>query len=153
VRINKGDEWKTAFSMPEGAFKLIVMFFGLTNSPATFQAIMNDLLRDMIEVEDVAVFIDDVMVGTETEEEYDEIVEEVLKRMAENDLFVKLEKCVWKFREVGFLGVIIRPDRVKIEKEKVQGVVDWPVPRSVKDMQKFLGLAIYESSEVKSKAG
>ena len=68
MRIKKGDEWKAAFSMPEGAFELMVMFFGLTNLPATFQAMINDLFRNMIEVEDVAVFIDDVMVGTETEE-------------------------------------------------------------------------------------
>ena len=89
------------------------------------------------------MFIDDVIVATETEEGYDEIVEEVLRRLEENDLFVKPEKCVWKVREVGFLEVIIGKDRVRMEKEKVQGVIKWPVPRSVKDMQKFLGLANY----------
>ena len=107
MRIKEGDEWKAAFSMPEGSFEPTVMFFGLTNSPAMFQAMMNDLLRDLVVEEKVAVFIDDVMVATETEERYDEIVEEVLRRLEENDLFVKLEKCVWKVREVGFLGVII----------------------------------------------
>ena len=80
--------------MPEGAFGPIVMFFGLTNSLVTFQAIMNNLLRDMIEVEDVAAFIDDIIVRTETEEGYDNIMEEVLRRIAKNDLFVKPEKCV-----------------------------------------------------------
>jgi len=70
------------------------MFFGLINSLATFQTIMNDLLRDMIEVEDVAAFIDDVMVKTKTEKEHNDIVEEVLRRIVENDLFVKLEKYV-----------------------------------------------------------
>jgi len=80
---------------------------------------MNDLLRDLVVKEKVAVFIDDVIVATETEKGHDEIVEEVLKRLEENDLFVKLEKCVWKVREVGFLGVIIRKNRVRIEKEKV----------------------------------
>ena len=89
------------------------------------------------------MFIDDVIVATETEKGYDEIVEEVLRRLEENDLFVKPEKCVWKVREVGFLEVIIGKDRVRMEKEKVQGVIKWPVPRSVKDMQKFLGLANY----------
>ena len=109
----------------------MVIFFGLTNLPATFQVMMNDLLRDMIEKEGVATFIDDVMIGTKTEEENDEIVEEVLRRMEENNLFVKPEKCVWKVREVGFLGVVIGSDRVRIEKEKVQGVVDWPVLKSI----------------------
>ena len=119
VRIKEGDEWKAAFSTPEGSFEPTVMFFGLTNSPATFQAMMNDLLRDLVIEEKVAVFIDDVMVVTETEEGHDEIVEEVLKRLEENDLFVKPEKCVWKVREVGFSGVIIGKDGVRMEKEKV----------------------------------
>ena len=119
MRIKKGDEWKAAFSMPEGAFELMVMFFGLTNLPATFQAMINDLFRNMIEVEDVAVFIDDVMVGTETEEGHNEIMKEVLRRMTENDLFVKPKKYVWKVREVRFLRVIIGPDSMRMKKEKV----------------------------------
>jgi len=127
--------------MPEGSFEPTVMFFGLTNSPATFQAMMNDLLRDLVVEEKVVVFIDDVMVATETEEGHDEIVEEVLKRLEENDLFVKPEKCVWKIRKVGFLGVIIGEDGVRMEKEKVKGVIEWPIPKGVKDVQKFLGLA------------
>ena len=149
MRIKKGDEWKAAFSIPEGLFKPIVMFFGLTNSPATFQAMMNDLLRDIVVEEKVAVFIDDVMIVTETEEEHDEIVEEVLRRLEENDLFIKLEKCVWKVREVEFLEVIIGEDGVRIKKEKVQEVVEWPVPKSMKDVQKFLGLANYYRQFVK----
>ena len=112
------------FSMPERAFKPTVIFFGLTNSPAMFHAMMNDLLRDIIEKREVAAFIDDVMIATETEKEHDEIVEEVLRRMEKNDLFVKPEKYVWKVREVGFLGVIIGLDRVRMEKKKVQEVVD-----------------------------
>ena len=93
VRIKEGNEWKAAFSMSEGSFEPTVMFFGLTNSPATFQEIMNDLLRDMVVEEKVAVFIDDVMITIEIEEGHDEIVEEVLRRLEENDLFIKPEKC------------------------------------------------------------
>ena len=129
--------------MPEELFEPMVIFFGLTNSPATFQAMMNNLLRDLVVEEKVVVFIDNVMVAIETEEDHDEIVDEVLKRLEGNDLFVKLEKCVWKVREVGFLGVIIGEDRVRMEKEKVQGVIEWLVPRSTKDVQNFLGLANY----------
>jgi len=121
----------------------------LTNSPAMFQAMMNDLLRDLVVEEKVAVFIDDVMITIETEEGHDEIVEEVLRRLEENDLLVKLEKCVWNVREVGFLGVIIREDGARMEKEKVQEVIEWPVPKSVKDVQKFLGLANYYRRFVK----
>jgi len=134
IRIKEGDKWKAAFSMSEGSFEPTVMFFRLTNSLATFQAMMNDLLRDLVVEEKVAVFIDDVMIATATEEEHDEIVEEVLRRLEENDLFVKPEKCVWKIREVGFLKVIIIEDRVRMEKKKVQRVIEWLVPKSVKDV-------------------
>jgi len=77
----------------EGSFEPIVMFFGLTNSPVTFQAMMNKLLRDLINTGKVAAFIDDVIVGTEIEEGHDEIVAEIIKMLEENDLYVKLEKC------------------------------------------------------------
>ena len=80
---------------------------------------MNNLLRDLVVEEKVAVFINDMMIATETEKGHNKIVEEVLKRLEENDLFVKPEKCVWKVREVGFLGVIIGKDGVRMEKEKV----------------------------------
>ena len=79
--------------MPEGSFEPTVMFFGLTNSPATFQVMMNELLRDLINTGKVAAFIDDVIVGTETEEGHDKIVAEIIKRLEENDLYVKPEKC------------------------------------------------------------
>jgi len=69
------------------------MFFGLTNSPATFQAMMNELLRDLINTGKVVVFIDDMIVGMEMEEEHDELVAEVIQRLKENDLYVKPEKC------------------------------------------------------------
>ena len=143
VRIKEGDEWKATFTMPEGSFKPMVMFFGLTNSPATFQAMMNELLRDLINTGKVAAFIDNVIIGTETEEEHDELVAEIIKRLEENDLYVKPEKCKWKVREVGFLGVVIGPEGIKMEEEKVKGVLEWPTPKCVKDVQKFLGLANY----------
>ena len=143
VRIKKGDEWKAVFMMLEGLFEPMVMFFGLTNSLATFQAMINELLRDLINTGKVATFIDNVIVGIETEEEYDKLVVEVIRRLEANDLYVKLEKCKWKVREVGFLGVVIGPEGIKIEKEKVRGVLEWPTPKYVKDIQKFLGLVNY----------
>ena len=143
IRIKEGDEWKAAFTMLEGSFELTVMFFGLTNSPATFQVMMNKLLRDFINIGKVAVFIDDVIVGMEMEEGHDELVVEVIKRLEENDLYVKPETCKWKVREVDFLGVVIGPEGIKMEKGKVKGVLEWPTPKCVKDIQKFLGLANY----------
>jgi len=143
IRIKEGDEWKAAFTTLEGSFEPTVMFFGLTNSPATFQTMMNELLRDLINTGKVAVFIDDVIVGTETEEKHDELVAEVIWRLEENDLYVKLEKCSWKVKEVGFLGVVIEPEGIKIEREKVKGVLEWLMPKCIKDVQKFLGLVNY----------
>ena len=119
------------------------MFFGLTNFLAIFQTMMNKILCNLINTGKVESFIDDVIVGTEKEEGYNEIVEEIVKRLAENDLYVKLEKCKWKIIEVEFLEVVIILEEIKIEEEKVKGVLDWPNPKEVKDIQKFLELANY----------
>jgi len=132
-----------AFTTPEGSFEPTVMFFGLTNSPVTFQVMINELLRDLINIEKVVVFIDNVIVGMEDEEGHNKLVAEIIKRLKENDLYVKLKKCKWKVREVGFLGVVIEPEGIKIKEEKVKGILDWLTPKCVKDIQKFLGLVNY----------
>jgi len=90
-----------------------------------------------------------MLVGTESKEGYDELIEEILTRMEVNDLYVKPKKYKWKMREVGFLEVVIGPDGIKIEEEKVKVVLDWPVPKSVKEIQKFLGFADYYRQFVK----
>ena len=94
IRIKEGDEWKGAFTMHIGSFEPTVMFFGMTNLPTTFQVIMNEILRDLINEGKVVAFVDGVLVGIETEEEHDEIVKEILRRLKENNLCIKLEKCV-----------------------------------------------------------
>ena len=104
---------------------------------------INELLQDPINTGKVVAFIDDVIIEMETEEGYDELVVEVIKRMEENDLYVILEKCKWKVRKVGFLEVIIGPKGIKMEKEKVRGVLEWLTPKCVKDVQKFLELVNY----------
>jgi len=87
---------------------------------------MNEILRDLINEEKVSVFVDDILVGTETEKGHDEIVEEILRRLEENDLYVKPEKCVWKARKIGLLGVVIGPNGIEMEAEKIDGVLSWP---------------------------
>jgi len=126
------------------------MYFELTNSPATFQTMMNDLFWDLINQGDTATFIDDILVATDTEEGHDELVNEVLKRLEENDLFVKPAKCKWKVKEVEFLGVVIGPKGVEMQKKKVEGVLNWPASRNVKEVQKFLGLANYYRRFIKN---
>jgi len=96
VRIKEGDKWKGAFTTHVGSFEPIVMFFGITNLPATFQEMINEILRDMINEGKVMAFVDNMLVKTETEEGHDEIMEEVLRRLEENNLYIKPEKCIWK---------------------------------------------------------
>jgi len=93
MRIKEGNEWKAVFTTHIGSYEPTVMYFSLTNSPATFQTMMNDLFRDMVNQGSTATYIDDIIVATDTEEGHDKIVEEVLRRLEENDLFVKPEKC------------------------------------------------------------
>ena len=132
------------------AYKSTVMYFGLTNFSATFQTMINDLFRDLINQGDTVTFIDDILVAIDTEEGHDKLVEEVLKRLEENDLSMKPEKCKWKVREVEFLGVVIGPRGVEIQKEKIEEVLNWPAPRNVKEVQKFLGLANYYRRFIKN---
>jgi len=106
-----------------GSFKPTVMFFGITNLPATFQVMMNEILRDLINEGKVVAFVDDVLVGIEIEEGHNEIVEEILKRLEENNLYIKPEKYVWKVRKIRFLRVIIGLNGIEMEKENVNRVL------------------------------
>jgi len=127
-----------------------MMFFRMMNLLATFQAIMNEILRDLVNESKVAAFVDNVLVETKTEEGYDKIVEKVLRRLEENNLYVKPKKCVWKVRKIGFLGVVIGPNGIEIEKKKVDRVLSWPELKNVKDFKKFLGLTNYYRRFIKN---
>jgi len=91
----------------------------------------------------VASFIDDIIVKTETEKEYNKIVEEIVRKLVDNYLYVKPEKYRWKMRKIGFLGVVIGPEGIRIEEEKVKDILDWLTLKGVRDVQKFLGLVNY----------
>ena len=95
---------------------------------------MNKILRDMINKGKVAAFVDDILVGIETEERYNEIVKEILRRLEKNNLYIKPEKCIWKVWKIGFLEVIIGPNGIEMEKEKVDGVLSWLEPKNIKDI-------------------
>ena len=131
------------FTTPEGLFEPIVIFFGLTNSLITFQTMINEILWDFINTRKIASFIDNMIIGTKGKEGHDELVKEVVRRLAENNLYVKSKKCKWKMRKVRFLEVVIKPERIKIEENKVKRVLDWLIPKYVKNVQKFLRLANY----------
>ena len=100
---------------------------------------MNEILRDLVNKGKIAIFVDEILVETKTKKGHNEI-EEVLRRLKENDLYMKPEKCIWKVRKIGFLGVVIESNRIEIEKKKVNKVLSWPEPKNMKDVRKFLGL-------------
>ena len=104
---------------------------------------INEILWDLINTRKIASFIDNMIIGTKGKEGHDELVKEVVKRLAENNLYVKPKKCKWKMRKVRFLEVVIEPERIKIEENKVKRVLDWLTPKYVKNVQKFLRLANY----------
>ena len=143
IRIKEGDKWKMVFTIYIGAYEPTIMYFRLTNSPAIFQTMINNLFHNIINQGSMATFIDNIIVAIGTEEGHNEIVEKVLKQLEENDLFVKPEKYWWKVKEVEFLEVVIELKRVKMQKEKVEGVLNWPMLRNIKEVQKFLELANY----------
>lgn len=140
VRIRKGDEWKTGFNTPLGHFEYLVMPFGLTNAPAVFQTLVNDVLRDFIGIF-VFVYLDDILIFSKDPADHVGHVRQVLQRLLENRLFVKLEKCEFHVPSVSFLGYIIAGGQVKMDPAKVRAVLEWPVPGSRKQLQGFLGFS------------
>ncbi|KAL0177380.1 hypothetical protein M9458_026274, partial [Cirrhinus mrigala] len=140
VRIRRGDEWKTAFNTPRGHFEYLVMPFGLSNSPGVFQALVNDVLRDMVD-QFIYVYLDDILIFSSSLQEHVQHVRRVLQRLLENGLFVKAEKCDFHAQSVPFLGYIVSAEGMRMDPEKIKAVVDWPSPDSRKPLQRFLGFA------------
>ena len=119
IQIKEGDEWKAAFRTYKGLFKPTVMFFGLTNSLATFQAFMNHILRDLINAGHVIVYMDDILVFTDTIEDHESIVREVLRILQENNLYLKPEKCNFETDHIDYLGIIVGNGTVCMDQKKV----------------------------------
>ena len=149
IRIRDGDEWKTAFRTRYGLYEFNVMPFGLTNAPSTFQDMMNHILSDVLDI-GVLAYMDDILVYAKTEKEHDTLVRTVFERLQQNGLAVSPEKCVWKAEKVEFLGYIIGRDGVSMSQDKVEAILSWNSPTSVKETQSFLGLLT--STDVSSKS-
>lgn len=139
VRIKEGDEWKGAFRTNRGLFEPLVMFFGLTNSPATFQTMMNEILRELINEGHVIVYLDDILIFTEDLETHRKIVKQVLEVLESHKLFLKPEKCDFEKTVIEYLGVIISHNSMRMDPVKIKGIAEWPVPKTVKQVQAFLG--------------
>lgn len=139
VRIKEGDEWKATFRTNRGLFEPTVMFFGLCNSPSTFQRMMNDILRDFINEGHVIVYLDDILIFTDDVEEHRRLVHWVLQRLREHKLYLKPSKCFFEVEEVTYLGLIVGNGHVKTDPSKISAVKDWEVPKDKKEVQAFIG--------------
>ena len=139
VRIKEGDQWKAAFITPEGLFEPTVMFFGLCNAPATFQNMMNDIFHDLLQEGWIVIYMDDILIFSDNIEQHHERTRRVLQRLQESDLFLKAEKCEFDIQEVEFLGSVIKPGVVAMDPVKLKAIVEWETPKTVKQVQAFLG--------------
>jgi hypothetical protein len=142
VRIQEGDEWKTAFRTRYGHFEYTVMHIGLTNAPAQFQAYIHQVLAGLVDVTCI-VYLDDILIFSDTEEEHVEHVKEVLRRLGKAKLYLKLPKCEWHTRRTEYLGYIITPDGVQIDQDRIKTIQEWPEPRTVRDIRVFIGFMNY----------
>jgi len=140
LQIAEGDEWKTAFKTCYSLYEYTVMPFGLTNALSVFQRHLNNILSEKIDC-GVVVYIDDILIYTQTEEEHVELVRWALKQLSENSLYVNIDKCIFHVPEVEFVGFQIGTQGVQISQKKVEDILNWPAPRSVKEVQKFIGFA------------
>ena len=140
IRVKEGEEWKTAFKTKFGLYEYQVMPFGLMNAPATWQAFINNVLREYLDVF-VIVYLDDILIFSKTEEEHKEHVKKILRKLMDENLRIKIEKTEFHAKEVDFLGFVVGREGVKMDKKKVQAVLEWPTPKTVKDVQSFLGFA------------
>ena len=140
LRIAKGEEWKTAFRTRYGLFEYLVMPFGLTNAPATFQHLMNHHFTDMVD-KFVICYLDDILIYSNSLEEHKAHIAKVLQRLREAGLYAKAEKCEFHTTEVEFLGFVVAPDGIKMDKAKVETVLNWPTPKTLHDVRAFLGFA------------
>ena len=123
-----------------GSYEYLVMPFGLCNAPSTFQSFVNSIFIDLIE-ETVVVYLDDIFIYSNTEEEHVQTVKKVLQLLRDNNLFAKSSKCEFHKDELSFLGYVVSRKGLSMDHDKVSKILDWPEPTSIKALQQFLGFA------------
>src|SRR6266700_905178 len=147
--MKEGDEWKAVFRTNRGLFELLVMFFGLTNNPATFQTMMNNIFKDLISEGVVVVYLDDILIFTETINEHRKVTRRVLELLEKHKLYLQLDKCKFEKTTVEYLRVIISHNSVAMDLVKVAGVAEWPAPTNKKEVQSFLGFTNFYCQFIK----
>jgi len=139
IQIKKGDEWKAAFKTNHGLYEPTVMFFGMCNSPATFQAMMDSIFDDMISDSLIIVYMDDMFIFEKDLSPLITNTRSVLRRLQDNDLYLKPSKCEFHKMKIEYLGMIIEEGRISMDTSKLKGIQDWPIPSTVKQVRGFLG--------------
>jgi Reverse transcriptase (RNA-dependent DNA polymerase) len=140
VCIKEGDKWKGTFKTSEGLFEPTVMFFGLTNSPMTFQTMMDDIFQEEITQGWLKIYMDDMIITMEDDNVlHTQKVNQILQKLIDHDLFLKPEKCQFHKKEVEYLGDIIGGEKVMMDPIKVRGITEWPTPTTIKEVHSFLG--------------
>uniref|UniRef100_A0A8C5PKT4 Gypsy retrotransposon integrase-like protein 1 n=1 Tax=Leptobrachium leishanense TaxID=445787 RepID=A0A8C5PKT4_9ANUR len=138
IRVKSGDEWKTAFRSRYGHYEYMVMPYGLCNAPATFQRFLNDVFRDILDSY-IVIYLDDILIYSQDLETHRKHVKTVLRRLQEQRLYAKAEKCIFDTDKVEFLGFIISPGNIRMDPSKTEAVATWPVPANKKGVQSFIG--------------
>ncbi|CEL53077.1 hypothetical protein RSOLAG1IB_11209 [Rhizoctonia solani AG-1 IB] len=140
VGVKEGDEWKTAFRTKHGLFETLVMPFGLSGAPGAFQAMMNKVFQDLLDVS-VIIYLDNILIFLHNPEDHKSLIKEVLQRLMDMQLFCKGSKCKFHQTTVEYLGIIVSDKGFSLDKLKIQAVKEWPTPTTVKQVQSFLGFA------------
>eukprot|EP00253_Pinus_taeda_P021744 PITA_21744 len=142
IRIKEEDIAKTTFRTRYGHYEFVVLLFGLTNAPATFMCLMNNIFHHYLE-RFVLIFIDDILIYSRTMEEHHEHLRMVLQTLPEHQLYEKFSKCDFFKEEIQYLGHVITKEGITVDPEKIKVIMDWPVPKDVADIRSFMGLAGY----------
>ena len=138
VRIAKGKEWKTTFCTRYGLFEWLVMPFGLSNAPLAFQRLMNEIFANLLDVS-VVIYLNDILIYSNSLEDHKGHIKEILHQLHTNGLYASLSKCLFHKEKVKFLGFILGPEGIQMDKEKIRTIKTWPTPCKFKDVQAFLG--------------
>jgi len=134
VRIKEGDEWKAAFWMNRGLFEPLVMYFGICNLPATFQLMMDTLFRKLIMTGKIVIYMDDILIFTQTMEEHRDIMKRVLQILANNKLLLHPKQYKFHQTKINYLGVILSQDSIEADSTKIKGATQWPEPQDKREV-------------------